>query len=334
MTINLRPSIYDLTLEALDAWDFSRPLFVQAVRSPQFNELVDVFHGRLGLRAGAVDDPREPDLSRPALVAGPSTRQSRRAAVGGHGAASSAATRPTPFSVVVTMTQAPIGDYYEAMRFHSNVACFCHAMEPMPVLAVNPVGQFTSARDFFQIRDYAVGPETFVGNMLVTQSESEALYDAAVGRPDGHIVEVGRFSGGTAVLFARAARASGRPGVVSIDCARLSSADHFCRVNGVESDVEFLDGDSGALASRWRDLQPLPGISLLFIDADHSYDAVARDLAVWTPYVVDGGTIALHDNALPDCGVSKAVYHHLACRDGFTNLRQVCSTVFCERRAV
>ena len=331
MSIILRPSIYDLTLEPLGACDFSRPLFVQATRAQQFNELLDVFHGRLGLapeRSTILVSPTYP--GRPwwpgHQLVNPDARLSADTA------RVVAERDSTPFSVVVTMTQAPIGDYYEAMRFHSNVACFCHAMEPMPVLAVNPVGQFTSARDFFQIRDYAVGPETFVGNMLVTQSESEALYEAAVGRPDGHIVEVGRFSGGTAVLFARAARASGRPGVVSVDCARLPSADHFCRVNGVESDIEFLDGDSGALAGRWRELQPSPGISLLFIDADHSYDAVARDLAVWTPYVVDGGTIALHDNSLPDCGVSKAVYHHLASRDGFTNLRQVCSTVFCERR--
>ena len=333
MTINLRPSIYDLTLEALDAWDFSRPLFVQAVRSPQFNELVDVFHGRLGLpphRSTMLTNRTYP--GRPWWPGRHLTHPDARLSAGT--ADHVRALSPEPFSVVVMTTQAPIGDYYQAMRFHSNVACFCHAMEPTPVCVLNEVGQFAPAREYFQIRDYVVGPEAFVGNMLVAPAESEALYEAALARPDGHIVEIGRFSGGTAVLFALAARKSGRPGVMSIDCTRLPSADHFRRANGVERDVEFIDGDSSEIASCWRDLHSSPGISLLFIDADHSYDGVARDLAAWIPYVVDGGTIALHDNALPDCGVSKAVYHHLAGRDGFTNFRQVCSTVFCERRAV
>jgi cephalosporin hydroxylase len=146
------------------------------------------------------------------------------------------------------------------------------------------------------------------------------------------VVEIGRFSGGTAVLLALAARASGRPGVVSIDVNRLPAADYFCRANGVEADVQLLDGDSETIAARWRDLQPDPGISLLFIDADHSFEGVTRDLSEWGPYIVDGGTIALHDTSTPDCGVAKAIYHHLASDEGFTNFRQVASTVMCERR--
>ena len=34
------PSIFDLTLDPLRAWDFSRPLFVQATRSSDFNDIV------------------------------------------------------------------------------------------------------------------------------------------------------------------------------------------------------------------------------------------------------------------------------------------------------
>jgi hypothetical protein len=96
-------------------------------------------------------------------------------------------------------------------------------------VVVSEVGQFAGAREFFQIADYAVRRRTFVANMLVSQSEAEALFDAAVRRPAGHVVEIGRFSGGTAVLLALAARESGRPGVVSIDPTRLPAADYFCR---------------------------------------------------------------------------------------------------------
>lgn len=320
-------SIFDLTLEPLCAWDFSRPLFVQASRSPQFDELVDVFHQRLGL------PPEDSTILTSAVyparprwrgqhVVNAETRLSSLTA------ASVTALDGAPFSVVVATTKA----HNMAMRFHSNVACFCHALEPTPSIVVTDVGQFAAARDFFLMGDHAVGTARFVANLLVGHAEAEALFEAAATRPAGHVVEIGRFSGGTAVLLALGARAGGRPGVVSIDLTHLPAADYFCRVNGVENDVTLLDGDSATVAGQWRDLQPDPGISLLFIDADHSYDGVARDLAAWTPYMVDGGTIALHDTSTPDCGVAKAIHHHLAGNQGFTNLRQVGSTVMCERR--
>ncbi len=320
------PSIYDVTLESLDSWDFSRPLFVQASRQDQFTEIVDVFHQRLGLavdRSTLLTNAAHP--VRPGWtghhVANPEARLSEATA-------SYVSSLPLePFSVVVTTTLA----YHLAMRFHSNVACFCHAMEPTPCLVVSKVGQFASAREFFLIEDHVVGSARFVANILGGQIESEVLFAAALQRPVGHIVEIGRFSGGSTVLLAMAARQSGRPGVVSIDILRLPAADYFCRVNGVERDVQFLDGDSEAVAARWRDLQPDPGISLLFIDADHSYEAAARDIAAWARYVVAGGTIALHDSSTPDCGVAKAVYRHLSGRQGFTNFRQAGTTVLCER---
>ncbi len=53
----------------------------------------------------------------------------------------------------------------------------------------------------------------------------------------------------------------------------------------------------------------IPGdLDLVFIDADHSYDAVKTDLASWAPKVRKGGIIAGHDyhaDAFP--GVVKAV---------------------------
>jgi predicted O-methyltransferase YrrM len=36
-------------------------------------------------------------------------------------------------------------------------------------------------------------------------------------------------------------------------------------------------------------------IDFLFIDADHTYDAIKKDWADWFPKVNDGGIIALHD---------------------------------------
>jgi len=38
-------------------------------------------------------------------------------------------------------------------------------------------------------------------------------------------------------------------------------------------------------------------VGLLFIDADHTYEAVKADFEAWAPKVVPGGVIALHDYA-------------------------------------
>lgn len=320
------PSIYDLSLGPLGAWDFSRPLFVQACRAEVFGELVSVVHGRLGLPAdrstlltNAACEP--PAWWRGRHLVNPAPRLSAASAAFVRAHAS------PPFTVMVTTTHA----HRLAMRFHSNVAAFCHALEPLPGVMLTEVGQFADARAFFGVADRTVRGESFVGNSLIGQDEAEALFDAVVARPAGLVVEIGRFSGGTTVLLARAARASGAPGVVSVDLEHLPAVEYFAEVNGVADGIRFVDGSSLETAGRWPQLCPASGISLLFIDADHSYDAVAQDLEAWLPHVVPGGIVALHDASTPDCGVAKAVHRHLAGRPGFHAFRQVGSTVFCER---
>jgi len=49
--------------------------------------------------------------------------------------------------------------------------------------------------------------------------------------------------------------------------------------------------DSRSAAARW-DGRP---IRLLFIDGDHSYDAVKSDLESWLPFVVPGGYVVFDD---------------------------------------
>jgi len=47
--------------------------------------------------------------------------------------------------------------------------------------------------------------------------------------------------------------------------------------------------------------------SLVYIDADHSYDGCMKDLQAWYPKVVKGGIIAGHDYLNNDYGVEVAV---------------------------
>lgn len=72
--------------------------------------------------------------------------------------------------------------------------------------------------------------------------------------------------------------------------------------------AEVLVGDSGRLHAGFDG-----PVHLLFIDGDHSYGAVARDIAGWAPKVPAGGVIAFHDFA-PDpkvaakhAGIKRAV---------------------------
>jgi predicted O-methyltransferase YrrM len=54
--------------------------------------------------------------------------------------------------------------------------------------------------------------------------------------------------------------------------------------------VKWLRATSGQAASGWSQ-----DIDFLFLDADHSYEAVRRDWSAWSRHVVSGGLVALHD---------------------------------------
>lgn len=56
-----------------------------------------------------------------------------------------------------------------------------------------------------------------------------------------------------------------------------------------------IKGDSAQVGRSWQ----LGAIDLLFIDGDHSYEGVSRDIAAWLPYVKPGGVAIFHDAAPP-----------------------------------
>lgn len=73
------------------------------------------------------------------------------------------------------------------------------------------------------------------------------------------------------------------------------------RTTAYEKRVKILRGIS------WEMAEEVPDESLdfIFIDADHGYDAVKKDIAAWAPKVKKGGLISGHDINLP--GVYDAV---------------------------
>lgn len=66
--------------------------------------------------------------------------------------------------------------------------------------------------------------------------------------------------------------------------------------------IALIIGETSEIAKRWF----MP-VDFLFIDADHSYEAVKQDIAFYAPFLKKGGIIAGHDYSLPATGVKQAV---------------------------
>ena len=146
---------------------------------------------------------------------------------------------------------------------------------------------------------------------LYGKTEAKFLYKLA--RRKGKLVELGCWMGRTTAILLQAA---------AIWKAELTTVDAF---------TPMPNNNKASTPERWRANLKKAGlappkllamttdeaaavyskeqkISLLFIDAAHGYDAVAHDLANWTPRNKTGGVVALHDMLYPSIpGVCQAV---------------------------
>jgi predicted O-methyltransferase YrrM len=132
-------------------------------------------------------------------------------------------------------------------------------------------------------------------------------------RPE-RVVEIGTATGGSLFAFAR----------VCADDALLVSIDLPGKHLGYgypvprsalyegftfgSQRIDLLRGDSHSEAMRDRVVTILEGqpVDLLFIDADHSYEGVARDYELYSPLVAPDGVVMFHDvNEHPVYGVSR-----------------------------
>jgi predicted O-methyltransferase YrrM len=152
-------------------------------------------------------------------------------------------------------------------------------------------------------------------------AEGLALYEtAAAYAAAGPVLEVGSYCGKSALYLAagvRAARAAGitqqvvtvdhhrgseehqpgweyhDPGLVDPATGRLDTLPRLratLAAAEVENDVVVIVGRSVDVARLWR--TPL---GMLFIDGGHTDAAAAADYANWSPWVTQGGALAIHD---------------------------------------
>lgn len=131
----------------------------------------------------------------------------------------------------------------------------------------------------------------------VTQRELRCLLDHVNGAKV--VVEIGCYEGRTTAALAK--QTTGK--VYSIDpffrgrlpvCYGELIAKAHCRRQGA-ANVQFLKGFSHDIAPTFDE-----PIDFLFIDADHTYEAIKKDWSDWAHKVRPGGIIALHDSRLAE----------------------------------
>lgn len=135
--------------------------------------------------------------------------------------------------------------------------------------------------------------------------EAQALFDLArrcTGA--GVIVEIGSWKGKSTICLAAGARAGNRPKIYAVD-PHTGSPEHHAEFGEVETFAEFTANvaaagyESDVVPLRMRSTEAAAHVTepveLLFIDGDHSYEAVVADVEAWWPKLTDGGFVAVHD---------------------------------------
>jgi len=174
---------------------------------------------------------------------------------------------------------------------------------------------------------------------LISEKEAKCLYELAKSC-GGDIVEIGSWKGKSTVCLALGSKAGSKGKVFAIDphegiadsCTKLigprESTEPIFRENikkaGVDGIVVPLVMKSEEAINKWT-----KHISLLWIDGDHEYEGVKKDILLFEPYLKIGSRICFHDAfylLTNSCsGVRKAVDEEIFRSNRFADIH------FCDR---
>lgn len=172
------------------------------------------------------------------------------------------------------------------------------------------------------------------GSVTVAEA-SELMRLAGEVPPDACIVEVGSHRGRSTAALALGANGApvyaiepheafeGMYGTKFGPEDRRAFFENMLRV-GVVEDVRLVNLSSEVVSKGWT-----RSIGLLWIDGDHSLEAVRRDFDAWAPFLAPGGAVAFHDALDPDGGPAQVIealladsFEHEATADRLVVLRR------------
>ena len=189
---------------------------------------------------------------------------------------------------------------------------------------------------------------------FMPEDEGLALYEAGlqVARV-GPLLEIGSYCGKSAVYLGAAAQEIGTvlysidhhrgseeqqpgeefhdPRLVDAETGRIDTLPLFRKTMaraGLEHNVIAIVGDSPTIARHWS--TPL---GYIFIDGGHSEEAVQSDYEGWTPSLLTGGLLAIHDVFEDPADGGQAPFHvyRRAIEDGYAEVKSVGSLRVLER---
>lgn len=174
---------------------------------------------------------------------------------------------------------------------------------------------------------------------FLRDDEAKLLTNLASKVKKGVIVEIGSYKGKSTVCLAKGSSEGKKEIIYAID-PHTGSEEHWQKGKKIDTYTEFLNNikrsgfTSLVKPIRATSAEAVIGfknkIALLFIDGDHSDEAVRRDFNLWKDKLINGGIIAFHDT-ISWPGPQKLVNETLFKSQNFKNFSVVGSITYAEK---
>jgi len=180
----------------------------------------------------------------------------------------------------------------------------------------------------------------------IEEKEGKALYFIAKNIKNGYIVEIGSFLGKSTILLGLGSRDGNKEKIFTVDPHKGTKTNLTWNILNTYpffiSNIKRYNLDdlvipiimkSEEVNDKWR-FEP---IKLLFIDGEHTYQGVKKDIELWTPYLAINGIIAVHDfiwskiSTRPHYGVTRACYEKILLSNEYTDFKIFDSTLFAKK---
>lgn len=175
--------------------------------------------------------------------------------------------------------------------------------------------------------------------------EGHLLYSLASSCPPKcTIVEIGSFKGKSTICLGKALVQKKQCKIYAIDphdsnshCSTFADFQTNIKNNRLEKVVIPLVKTSQEAAHEFND----QSLDMIFIDGDHSYEAVKQDIELWLPKLKTGGIIAFHDSfgfgfpgtrkAVHEKAIKSSFFYHVKYLDSITYAIKVDKTTIYQK---